>query len=547
MRNRRLLLTAVLLVLAAAAASSSPEEEAARERSRALARRGSWSHADVLALLTLQLVDPGRFVAEESFRRRILEGLPRALDPSTPAGLRDELLLELNQVRGFDFDASDRIEHAWGTTPRLAAERRVGFTPAGQRFDSDVEGRLAASVYSLPSFFFDETTAGSFLSAVRAADSARTLIVLTDAPLRNRLEPRARTLRLHLLDTHGRPYSPWPRDPFTLVRTPAGGVRALARPNRQPGREEDAHLAAELVQNLPDEIDRAWGKLTWSEAPTPFHNGQVLLSRDAAWLTLHALEPRILALLGTTRVPVESFSDTEGIDRYLTAADRAAAELAGLYGRPVRFVHPLPRAGTGELAARTALMRRLGGGAGYDLDSVVTLVPAQGGHLAALVADVAAGRDLLSKLTPADWDALRRGYDLEPAGEPLATALAGAQRAPMVEDLGQFLDTVAKHLNAEGIEVRRLPLLSVPVDLLRNRNGLSHREFLITWNNVVVETVNSTIRAEGFSSLIPSGDARAQEMFASLKVRLDLLPPLIRSVILNGGYRCASNHLRSGG
>jgi hypothetical protein len=111
--------------------------------------------------------------------------------------------------------------------------------------------------------------------------------------------------------------------------------------------------------------------------------------------------------------------------------------------------------------------------------------------------------------------------------------------------LGEFLDVVAGQLAAAGMAVRRLPLLSVPVPLLRDRAGLSHTDFLITWNNVVVETVKGAARAEGFSSLLPAGDARARDAFTSLGVHLDLLPPLVRSVILNGGYRCASNHLRS--
>ncbi|HEX9944330.1 MAG TPA: hypothetical protein VGG03_20160 [Thermoanaerobaculia bacterium] len=518
----------------------------AREQVRALARRGSWSPEDVQALLAFQLVDPERFVADETFRRRVLALLPRAFDPAAPAGLRDALLLELNQVRGFGFSASDEVERAWGATPRRGSERRVAFAPSAQRFDADVEGRLAASVYSLPSFFFDEAAADAFLSGVRAADPGRTLIVLTDSPLRDRLAPRARMLRLHLLDTHGRPYSPWPRDPFSLVHASKGGVRLLVRPNLQPGREEDANLGPELVQNLPAEIDRAWGKVTWAEAPVPFHNGQVLLARDAAWVTLHALEPRILVLLKADRVPVESFSTPKGIDRYLAAADQAVKELGSLYGRPLRFVHPLPRAGAGDAAARTALMRRIGGGAGYDLDSIVTLVPAKGGRLAALVADVTAGRGLLAKLPAGGWDALREGYGLEPAGAALAAALAAAQRTPAMDGLGSFLDLVAGHLAREGMEVRRLPLLTVPVALLQDRAGLSHDGFLITWNNVVVETRQGTARAEGFSSLIPAGDVRARDAFAALGVRLDLFPPLVRSVILNGGYRCASNHLRSG-
>jgi hypothetical protein len=504
----------------------------ARERGRALARRGSWSPGEVAALLGLQLVDPERFVTDEVFRRRVLALLPQALDPGAPAGLRDALLRELNQVRGFDFAASEAVERAWGAIPRRASERRVAFSPGDQRFDADVEGRLVASVYSLPSFFFDEAAADSFLSGVRAVDPQRNLIVLTDSPLRERLEPRARALKIHLLDTYGRPYSPWPRDPFSLVHTRSGGVRVLVRPNLQTGREEDASLGPELVQALPEEIDRAWGKASWTEAPVPFHNGQVLLTRDAAWVTLHALEPAILALLGLGRVPVESFAKPEGIDRYLAAADEAARELGTLYGRTVRFVHPLPKTAN--------LMRQIGGGAGYDLDSIVTLVPRKNG-VAALVADVSLGRDLLAKLPASDRDALRRGYGLESAGDPLATA----QQTPGMDGLDAFLDLVAEHLAAQGMEVKRLPILTVPVSLLADRAGLDHSEFLITWNNVVVETRKNEVRAEGFASLIPSADARAREAFGALGVHLDLLPPLVRSVILNGGYRCASNHLRA--
>jgi hypothetical protein len=524
---------------------------AARERGRALARRGAsgtWSREEVQALVAFQLVDPERFAGEEGFRRRVLALLPRELDPQAPAGLRRALLLELNQIRGFDFAASEEVERAWGAIPRRAAERRVPFAPDAQHFDADVEGRLAASVYSLPSFFFDLPAADAFLSAVRAASPERALVVLTDSPLREGLEARAKALRLRLLDTFGRPYSPWPRDPFTLVHTGKGAVRVLVRPNLQPGREEDAHLGPELVRDLPEDLDRAWGRPAWTEAPVPFHNGQVLLTHDAAWVTLHALEPRILALLGLSEVPVASFAGAEGIDRYLAAADRAAGEMGALYGRPVRFVHPLPRKGSGDLAGRADQMRRIGGGAGYDLDSIVTFVPhGPNGRLAALVADVQAGRGLLAGASAADLDALRRGYGLEPAGNALAAALAEAQRTPAMNALGGFLDLTARHLAAQGLEVRRLPLLTIPVPLLHDHSGLSHGEFLITWNNVVVENDRGAVRAEGFSYLFPAGDRAARDAFAALGVHLDLLPPLVRSIVLNGGYRCASNHVRTAG
>jgi phage terminase Nu1 subunit (DNA packaging protein) len=520
-------LMSFVALLIATLLSVPPDDLAAqaRERSRQLARQGTWTPADVQALLKTQLVDPERFVSDEAFRARVLEALPRSLDPSAPPRLRDELLLELNQVRGIDFAASEAIERSWGAAPRSALERRVPFPVAEAdrlRFFDEAEAPLAASVYSLPSFFFSPEAAEAFLAGVRRAAPDRTLIVLTDVPLRRRLEGSG--LKLRLLETYGRPYSPWPRDPFSLVRSPSGAVRVLVRPNLQPGREEDASLGPELIQNLPEDLDRAWGGAAWAEAPVPFHNGQVLLTRDAAWITLHALEPHILSALKLDRVPVETFSDAKGVDRYVTAAEKAAKELETLYGRPVRFVHPLSSEDS------PVLMRRIGGGAGYDLDSIVTLLPGK----KALVADADAGRELLSKMKAEDWKSLRDGYGLQPSAKATAPSA----------DLDGFLDLVADHLRKEGMEVRRLPLLAVPVALLRDREGLTHDEFLITWNNIVAETRAGHLRAEGFASLIPAGDRLARETFAAAGARLDLFPPLVRSVILNGGYRCASNHVR---
>ena len=40
------------------------------------------------------------------------------------------------------------------------------------------------------------------------------------------------------------------------------------------------------------------------------------------------------------------------------------------------------------------------------------------------------------------------------------------------------------------------------------------------------------------------GDELARAVFESAGYRLELVPPLIESVVRNGGYRCASNHLR---
>jgi hypothetical protein len=317
------------------------------------------------------------------------------------------------------------------------------------------------------------------------------------------------------------------------------------RPNLQPGREEDANLGPELVQDLPPALDAAWGEPRWSRAPVPFHNGQVLLTPKTAWISLHTLEPRILAILGETRVPVASFGSAAGIDRYLKAAQRAAAELAALYDRPVRFIHPLPE--SGPLDRRSALFITLGGGAGYDLDSIVTLLPSTpglaGGRPHALVADLAAGRALLGRLSPADARTLAQEYGLAES-DRLAETLAAANAAPRPAALAAFLDLAAAHLQAAGFAVDRLPLLFVPISLVRGLSGLAEPDFLLTWNNVVVERRGGQLRAEGFAALLPAGDAAAREVFARAGAHLDLLPPLVPSIVRSGGYRCASNHLR---
>ncbi len=428
--------------------------------------------------------------------------------------------------------------------PRAAEPAGREVAPAGLSLPADDGGTIAVSVYSLPSAFFDADAALAFLAGVRAAAPRRTLVVLADGAQIRALSARAARLGIQWIATGDRRYSPWPRDPFSLARDARGRVVALVRPNLQPGREEDATMGIDLVRGLPPAVDAAWGGARWARSAVPFHNGQVLSAAGAAWMSLHTLEPRILALLGLDRVPVASFRSPAGIDRYLAAARRAAAELAALYGRPPRFVHPLPE--RGGAAERAAAMERIGGGAGYDLDSLVTFLPGaakEPGRQRALVASVEEGRALLARLGSADWQALAATYDLVPAGLP--AAMAAAQGAPRPEALAGYLDLVAGELAASGLAVARLPLLFVPTALLRDREGVSHPDFLLTWNNVVVERRDGLLRAEGFAARLPAGDALAVQTFAAAGARLDLLPPLVHSVVLNGGYRCASNHLRA--
>jgi len=428
---------------------------------------------------------------------------------------------------------------------------RVEMPSGSERFriDDDPDRALVASVYSLPSPWIDAGEARSLLAAVREADPHREVLVLADEPMAQELAPLAADGGVRLLPTRGVAYSPWPRDPFSFARASHRAVRVVVRPNLQRGRETDATMGPELVRGLPPELDRAWGGVRWAKSAVPFHNGQVLLTRDAAWVSLHTFEPRILELLGVARVPVESFDTAAGIDAYLAANAKAADELGALYGRPVRFVHPLPAVTTGAMPgtaqeARAALLRRLAGGAGYDLDSLLTLVPAaRDGSASALVADVAAGERLLAGLDAPQWNALSTAYRFEANG--VAAGLAAAAASPRGRALASYLDLVADHLRSEGFTVSRLPLVVVPAAVLRDPGSIPDEYFFLTWNNVVVERRGAVLRAEGFASLLAAGDDLARRTFAAAGAHLDLLPPLLGSVTRNGGYRCASNHLRA--
>jgi hypothetical protein len=546
-----------LLAAAGAGAGATPADApraaggAARARAAELVRRGGpWTADDARGFLALALDDAERFAADPAFRVLALERLAQALPGGTPAALRDLALYELESGPGLDFAESEALELAWGAAPRASAGREIPLPDPGLTFADELRDPVAGIVFSFPTPYVEPASAERLLAAVRRTAPEREIVVLADLPMRRRLETTAAALGVHLVETFGRPYSPWPRDPFSAARTAGGRLALIERPAAQEEREEDLWMAREVVQNLPPELDRAWGGaagVAWARAPFYFHNGQVLMAGGAAWTSIHGLERRTLEILELDRVPVESFATAAGLDRYLAAARRAMAEMAALYGKPVRLVHPLPEAG--DDAGRAALMGRIGGGAGYDLDSVVTLLPGPGpGSLQALVADLDRGRSLLAELPPADWSALGATYGLAPpAAGPAALLdlLAGAQETPRAAALDAFLDLVAEHLAGSDVPVRRLPLLLVPVALLQDRERFDHDHFLVGWNNVVPDARADGLRAEGFASGVPTADERARAAYRAAGVELELLPPLRWSVVSNGGYRCASNEIRA--
>lgn len=510
-----------------------------RARSRRLtASPGGFTQNDTDLLLAFQLVDLERFVGEAGFRRKVLALLPGALDPAASPGLRERLLYRFNQLRGVDFDAFEDVAWAWGAVARKSSERRLG--GAGLLL-GETEGPILASVYSMPPEFFTEADASKFLSAVRRAAPERTIVVLSAGELHDALAARESELALRLVETWGFPFTPWPRDPMTFLRAEDGRRAVLTRPpNASQGRPEDSWLGRALVQGLPADLDASW-KLHWRRSSFPFHNGQILTAGHRLWVTLHTLEFRSLAILGLERVPVERFAGSLG-RRYLEATRQAAGELGELYGREVAFVHPLPSA-EDDPAVREAALLDLGAGAGFDLDSILTLLPGTDGPATALVADPRAGARLVEAAGAAELDRFAAVYGLTPGGDELRERLVAGQNSPRVRSLGAFLDLVAEHLEGEA-EVRRLPLLVVARSLQRDPGGMTDPDFLVGWNNVVLEVSGKAARAEGFASLLESGDDLALGVFGEAGYRLDLFPPLIESVVLNGGYRCASQHLR---
>lgn len=484
----------------------------------AVARAAAARTADVRALTAIVIVDPLRYGDDPAFRAQIDSMLPQ-----TMAGMphASAVLDELNASAGIDFDTAEAIAFAAELAPRRSATEKIAFDRGALTFPDDLSGPIAASFYSLSSAFFKPDEAKRFLDAVHRVAPKRRLVVLADAPMRSALAAPYVTF----IDAHERAFTPWPRDPFLVARDARGGIAFVNRPNVQPHREEDRNMVRAIVDGFPE-------RATWTVAPFPFHNGNVLLTPHAAWITMHSVETRALAILGIDRVPVERFGDKSVVAQYERAVRQAAEELRDFYGKPVRFVHALPNDATRDV------MNRLGGGAGIDLDSIVTLLPKRNGATDALVGDLALGARIAKETSDADWEGARRAYGWRDD----RARFVDAQRSPHAIALQAFLDEIASELRRDGITVRRLPLLEVPPSLVA-RDEVAE-PYLVTWNNVVLEQRGSARRAEGFSSLLPRGDERARRAFAEAGYTLDFLPPLMRSVELGGGYRCASNHAR---
>lgn len=408
----------------------------------------------------------------------------------------------------------------------------------GLTFPVDDQGPIAASFYFLSSGFFEAGEVRRLLAAVARHDPNRRLFLFTDEALERDFS-KASLPTVEVVRTAALPFSPWPRDPFAITRDARGNVVLVARGRLQPGREDDVWMAAEVAKALPAPLAGPEGRARWALSPVYFHNGQMLPERSALRLSVHSVEPLALEIAGLSQVPADRFGTRAGIAPYFAAARQAIERVARLWGRGAEVVHPLPTGSPDDVA----LVARLGGGAGFDLDSLVTFLPQPGGHELALVADVAQGRDLLAGLPAGDWGSFAETYRLQLDRTAARQRLARHLEAPRARGLGAFLDTVAAHLRAAGYRVERLPILLVPIEALADAGSFPPGDFLVSWNNVVLSRSGSGLVAEGFTSGLPAADEAIRRLFREAGAELVLLPLLRQSVVRNGGYRCASSHL----
>jgi hypothetical protein len=481
-----------------------------------------FSDDDLHMLVAFQVLDPLRYGEDDAYRRAVDTILPASLSPSLPEPLRRADINELNRVAPINFDTAEALAVSAGLV-RASSTRFVANTATITTAGNEP---IEASIYSINSRFVKPDEAKRFLTAVRAASPQRRIVVIGDEATQSALRKDLAALRIDFIDNLNRPLTPWPRDPFSIARAPNGGVVFINRPNMQRNREEDATMVRVLLNGLPKSLDDHW-KPRWTTGATSFHNGQILLTPKAVWISMHSVEFRALELLGIDRVPVEQFGSADGVARYTDAVRRAANELSKLYDRPVRFVHELPHT--------PQQIEVLGGGAGFDLDSIVTLLPHTDGSIDALIGDVSLGAKLAASAN--EWQELEKTYSLTASARD---AVANFQNDPSSVGLQRFLDQTAHDLAAHGVKVRRLPLLIVPTSLLADDDRSETPYFLVTANNVVLERN----RAEGFASGLPIVDSAARSTFKSVGYDLTLFAPLPRSVVLNGGYRCASNEVR---
>jgi len=497
-----------------------------------------WPAHQSTAYVNMLVIDRRRFLYDLDFRVNVIPVVAAGIADEVPPQVRRRML---ESLRSYEFGLVERVEVAWGLAPRSSRPREVRFEAVDLTFGST--DAIRASIYSLPSAYFDFQEAAAFLRSVHAIAPERPLVVLSNRPLIGELELLRGELPLRLIDTLARPYTPWPRDPFVVAQSARGPVTLVVRPNLQAQRELDVFMAREIVQNLPEDLDQDWQRVQWTLAPVPFHGGHMLTEPDAVWVSVHTLIPRIKERLGMQApIDLQELRHAAVLSRFLAATREVIGEFEEAFDTRVRMVHPLPQTGSQEEI--DALQVALGGGDGHDLDSLVTIVTHPDGRHTALIGDLQLGRKSIEAADATELRRIRELYHLVPEGDRLRRELAAAQSTPPNRQRQAFLDDVAAYLRRQDIRVERLPLVKVPQTIVDESLYYSRDGFLISWNNVVLQEVAGTVHAEGFASGLAGADELARSVYTRVGVQLDYVAPLALSIMRDGGYRCASNHVR---
>jgi hypothetical protein len=555
---------AVLSLLGAFLATAGPQRAAwVLPYVQSLARLQSAAPAQ--RLLHELLLDPPLLLERPELQAIVLGGVAEFLAGLRSEGrtaLRDEMLLEFNRSPVADeFRWSELLEGAAGVLERPSlgkdgAPVAPAAEAAGFRPESDPAAPILASVYSLPSTYISPEAGATFLrSLLQQLPAGREILVLTDFRRRQDLLSILGGLperpRLTFLETYGRYYSPWPRDPFLFLTGGPGASALLFRPPLEQKRQDDSDLAHEIFRKLPEPLRLKLGLQGLIPSPFRFHNGQLLPWKGKLYLSVHALEEETLRRQAVGELPPADRSELAGALRYLDNARTVASELGRSWGLEPVFVHAFPTGG--ERPALESAVAVLRAGAGHDLDSYMALLEDSQGAQQAVVGSVSAGLELIDKLDSADWAALRPALELrgDLPDETMRSLLRDQTRSASARAFGVYLDQIALHLESlqAGRSVARLPLVVFPVQLLHDRDRMQHAEFLLTWTNLVLETrpgpAGPVRSVELFSQGLPSGDRQARELFERFGYACRFFPTLRGSIVFDGGYRCASNHLRA--
>ena len=434
------------------------------------------------------------------------------------------------------YDWLERLLVAWGLIDRGTSFLETTVTEV-DRIQPNGLSRIQATVISAPTGRVRVDEVVELIEDLTEWDAERQVIVVADGSNYERLVACCSSDHVAVRPSFGRPFSPWPRDAMTFARSGDGSPLLMMRPNVVPGRELDALMGRSLLQF--GDLERVASQpVRWLTSPVPFHNGQILFTPGETWVSIHSLERRALEILGLDAIPAASFSSQTGLETYLDAVRRAAGEYEVLFSQPVGLVHPLPTPGPAD--KRETEMWRLAGGAGWDLDSLVTILPRVGDLPTTLVGSTGLGQAMLASTSDQDLRAWLDVLHLKGASVEEARA---ALSAPLDRrsSLQQFLDVTAEHLSSAGHEVVRVPALVLPQSLAPTLKS----DVLIGVHNVVLERGLRGPRAEGFRSGLSPLDRMAGEIFRAAGYELRLLQPISDSMLLNAGYRCSTNHLRS--